>query len=125
MKIGSHLKRAREAKKLSQQEVADRLSISQKTLSNMESDKSNPTVGQLAMMGELYEVNIIEILSQNGVTFQEPQIDREKAATDELHYLREIRELLEQLLQEKDSRIALLEENLERVKKGYNEARLK
>ena len=125
MKIGSHLKRAREAKRLSQQEVADRLSISQRTLSNMESDKSNPTIDQLAMMGELYEVNIIEILSQNGVTFQEPQIDREKAATDELHYLREIRELLEQLLQEKDSRIALLEENLERVKKGYNEARLK
>ena len=54
MKIGSHLKRAREAKRLSQQEVADRLSISQRTLSNMESDKSKPTVSQLAKMGELY-----------------------------------------------------------------------
>jgi transcriptional regulator with XRE-family HTH domain len=117
MKIGSHLKKAREAKRLSQQEVADLLSISQKTLSNIESDKSNPSVYQLAMMGELYELNIIELLSQHGITFQVPQVGREKAAIDDLHYLREIRDLFEQLLKEKDSRIALLEEALKRLKK--------
>lgn len=84
----------------------------------MESDKSHPTVDQLAKIGSLYEVNILGFLSQNGITFQEPQIDREKATIEELHHLREIRELFEQLLKEKDSRIALLEENLEKLKKG-------
>jgi len=115
MKFGSYLKKAREAKRLSQHEVAERLSISQKTLSNFESDKSHPTILQLAVMSELYELNIIEILSQNGVTFQEHQKLKETASYNH-HYFREIKELFEQLLKEKDSRIDYLEEQIKNLK---------
>lgn len=116
MKFGSLLKKAREAKRLSQQEVADLLSVSQRTLSNIESDKSNPSIRQLALMGELYGLNIIELLSRHGIIFQEHQKVKESATINDHHYVGEIKELFGQLLKEKDSRIALLEEHIERLK---------
>ncbi|WPR77113.1 helix-turn-helix transcriptional regulator [Algoriphagus sp. NG3] len=67
MKIGHKLKKSRESKRLSQQEVSDRLGISQKTLSNIESNKSQPTVAQLAFMGEIYEMDMLKLLSENGI----------------------------------------------------------
>ena len=44
MQIGSKLKRIRENKRMSQQEIAEFLDISQKTYSNIESDKSKPSL---------------------------------------------------------------------------------
>lgn len=73
MKIGHKLKKARESKRLSQQEVSDRLGISQKTLSNIESNKSQPTVAQLALMGEIYEMDMLKLLSENGIHLSPPQ----------------------------------------------------
>lgn len=45
----------REDKKISQQEIADFLEISQKTYSNMESGKSTPSVTQLANLSTLLD----------------------------------------------------------------------
>ncbi|WP_192349839.1 helix-turn-helix domain-containing protein [Algoriphagus sp. Y33] len=67
MKIGHQLKKARESNKLSQHEVSDLLGISQKTLSNIESNKSQPTVAQLALMGDIYKLDILKLLSENGI----------------------------------------------------------
>lgn len=67
MKIGHQLKKARERKRLSQNEVAELLGIAQKTLSNIESNKSQPNIAQLALMGELYELDILNLLSENGI----------------------------------------------------------
>lgn len=115
MKFGSYLKKAREAKRLSQHEVAERLSVSQKTLSNIESDKSHPTILQLAVMSEMYELNIIEMLSDNGVIFQEYQKSKKISSYDH-HHFREIKELFEQLLKEKDARIDYLEAQIKNLK---------
>ncbi len=65
--LGAQLKKARERKKLSQHEVAEQLNISQKTLSNIESDKSQPSITQLAQIGEIYEIDILELLSNQGI----------------------------------------------------------
>lgn len=67
MMIGAQLKKAREDKRFSQQEVAEQLNISQKTLSNIECDKSQPTISQLAQLGEIYDIDILELLSQQGI----------------------------------------------------------
>jgi transcriptional regulator with XRE-family HTH domain len=67
MMLGAQLKKARERKKLSQHEVAEQLNISQKTLSNIESDKSQPSITQLAQIGEIYEIDILELLSNQGI----------------------------------------------------------
>ena len=67
MELGHHLKRAREFKRMSQQEVAESLGISQKTLSNIESGKAQPSVMQLAEMGKIYGVDMLTLLSENGI----------------------------------------------------------
>lgn len=71
MQVGSKLKVLRERKKLSQQEIADYLDISQKTYSNMESDKTTPSLTHLARLSELLEFNILDILKQEGITFNQ------------------------------------------------------
>lgn len=72
MELGHHLKRERESKRMSQQEVAELLGISQKTLSNIESGKSKPSVMQLAELGKIYGVDIIPLLSENGIHLSPP-----------------------------------------------------
>jgi transcriptional regulator with XRE-family HTH domain len=58
---------------MSQQEVAELLGISQKTLSNMETGKSLPSVVQLVEMGKIYELDILQLLSENGIHLSPPQ----------------------------------------------------
>jgi transcriptional regulator with XRE-family HTH domain len=58
MEIGHHLKKARESKRMSQQEVAELLGISQKSLSNMESNKTQPSIVQIAEMGKIYDLEM-------------------------------------------------------------------
>jgi transcriptional regulator with XRE-family HTH domain len=67
MELGARLKKARESKRLSQYEVSHLLGVSQKTLSNIESGKSIPNVFLLAKMGEIYELDILEVLAKEGV----------------------------------------------------------
>ncbi|WP_169712821.1 helix-turn-helix domain-containing protein [Algoriphagus faecimaris] len=61
------MKKAREAKKLSQQEVAHLLEVSQKTLSNFESGKTVPNILQIAKLGLIYGLDMIELLEKSGV----------------------------------------------------------
>ena len=70
MELGQYLKKARESKRMSQQQVADQLGISQKTLSNIESNKSQPNIHQLAEMESLYEISILELLKEFGIKFK-------------------------------------------------------
>ncbi len=72
MELGHHLKRARESKRMSQHEVAELLGIAQKTLSNMESGKTQPSVIQLAKMGEIYGLDVLKLLSDNGIHLSPP-----------------------------------------------------
>ncbi len=65
MTIGEFLSLQRKAKGLTQQEVADMLGISNKTLSSWESGRSYPDILTLPALAELYGVTVDEIL--NGV----------------------------------------------------------
>jgi transcriptional regulator with XRE-family HTH domain len=67
MELGSRLKKAREVKRLSQQDVAHLLGVSQKTLSNIESGKSIPNIFQLAKMGKIYELDLLDFLAEEGI----------------------------------------------------------
>ena len=71
MLLGAKLKRIRENKHISQQEIADLLGISQKTYSNIESDKSTPSIEQLSKLGELLDFNSLDLLRENGITFNQ------------------------------------------------------
>ncbi|MBN7814696.1 helix-turn-helix domain-containing protein [Algoriphagus pacificus] len=69
MKIGHYLKKARETKRFSQSEIAHLLEISQKTLSNIESGKSKPSIEQLSKMEKIYDIDIIQYLNKEGIHF--------------------------------------------------------
>lgn len=69
--IGSILKKKREDKKISQQELADLLGISQRTYSNIESDKSNATIEQLSKLSEFLDFNLLKELKKQGLTFHQ------------------------------------------------------
>lgn len=60
MEIGKHLRKKRNEKRFSQQEVADYLGISQRTYSNFESDKSTPSILQLKKISELLEFDFLK-----------------------------------------------------------------
>ena len=55
--IGKRLKKARELKEMTQQEVADETDISRTTLSKIENDIYEPSIEQLRKLIELYNVN--------------------------------------------------------------------
>lgn len=55
--IGKRLKKARELKEMTQQEVADETDIARTTLSKIENDIYEPSIEQLRKLIELYNVN--------------------------------------------------------------------
>ena len=61
MKIGKHLLNKRHKKRLSQQEVADYLNISQRTYSNFENDNSSPSIKQIVELNNLFEFDFIKL----------------------------------------------------------------
>lgn len=71
MKIGHKLKDKRDLKRLSQQEVADYLNVSQRTYSNFESNKSEPSLTQLSKLAEVLEFNLLDILKDQGIVFNQ------------------------------------------------------
>jgi len=71
MKIGSKLKKIRENKRYSQQQIADFLDISQKTYSNIESDKTKPSIQQLSKLSDFLDFDLLGLLEKQGITFNQ------------------------------------------------------
>ncbi|MFC3416894.1 helix-turn-helix domain-containing protein [Algoriphagus hitonicola] len=67
MELGSRLKKIREEKKLSQQEVAHLLEVSQKTLSNIESGKTIPNILQIAKFASIYNLDMVKFLEKENI----------------------------------------------------------
>lgn len=62
MSIGSNIKNKRTEKGLSQEILAEKLHVSQATLSNIEADKSVPDVILLQQIAETLDTNINDLL---------------------------------------------------------------
>ncbi len=118
MNLGVRLKQARESKRFSQQEIAHLLHISQKTLSNIESGKSKPTIEQLSKISEIYEIDILELLSKEGITFN--QHKQSGGKNDIIHphpYLEKLMESYEKRLEEQAQLILVLKEEIKTLKR--------
>lgn len=89
MELGHYLKKARESKRMSQQQVADQLGISQKTLSNIESNKSQPSIVLLAEMGKIFGMDMFTLLNENGIHLPPPSKNLDEVEK-ELKYLKEM-----------------------------------
>lgn len=64
--VGNKLKTLRKNKKMSQEEVADYLHISQSAYARMESGESNSWVNYILKISKIYEINPDELLRIDG-----------------------------------------------------------
>lgn len=111
--IGTELKKAREKKRLSQQEVADLLNISQKTISNIESDKSIPTLLQLFYFVKHYELNINYVWDMICRNIDNINLKTHKGPAYQLHKIE--KEMLERIISNQNSQIDMLKSNNNRL----------
>jgi transcriptional regulator with XRE-family HTH domain len=65
MQIGNTIRKLRMAKKLSQQEVADRLGVAQSAYQAWECDRSSPSLKYLLPLASLLEIPLTDLLSEN------------------------------------------------------------
>ena len=69
---GSAIRRLREAKRLTQAELADKIGVSDKAVSKWENGKGFPDITLLEPIAESLGVSVIELLSGNDITTQNP-----------------------------------------------------
>ncbi|MDN6146816.1 MAG: helix-turn-helix domain-containing protein [Atopostipes suicloacalis] len=62
MKIGERLKKQREMKNWSQQELADKLHISRQSISKWEQDIALPSFANIVVISDLFEISLDELI---------------------------------------------------------------
>ncbi len=118
MLVGAKLKRIREEKRYSQQEIAAILQVSQKTYSNMESDKSKPTIEQLSTLSTFLDFNLLELLQEQGIVFNQNNNFTDNSTGVVVNNLPEnLMAQFEARLQEKEEIIILLKEKISWLEK--------
>ncbi len=85
--MGSFMAALRKAKGLTQQQVADKLNVSNKTISKWECNEGYPEISMLPAIAELYSVSVDELLRGERVikTFDEEKTDVK--STERIKYL--------------------------------------
>ena len=61
-KIGEFLKELRKEKNLTQEQLAEQLNVSNRSVSRWETGRNMPDIGLLVEIAELYDVSISEII---------------------------------------------------------------
>ena len=62
MKLGSRIKKFREKINLSQEELADKIYTSRKTISNLENDKTYPDINSLKLLSNIFDVSLDDLV---------------------------------------------------------------
>lgn len=78
----NHLKSIREAKKMSQEEVAKALHISRQSISKWENNRGNPDLENLVALSKLYGVSVDELINGLSDTSNPNQIKEQKNSYD-------------------------------------------
>ena len=60
--VGKNIKKAREKKELSQEQLAERLSVTRQAVSNWERGKTEPDIEMLQRLSEVLEVSVEELI---------------------------------------------------------------
>ena len=85
--MGSFLAALRKANGMTQQEVADRLNVSNKTVSKWERDEGCPEIMMLPLIAELYSVTVDEILRGERIAKGENTEIRDAKSEKQIKYL--------------------------------------
>jgi transcriptional regulator with XRE-family HTH domain len=122
VKIGNRLKELRINKGYKQEYLAEILEISQKTYSNMENDKSTISIDTLKKIADEYKIDLVDLLhdektivqhnhSNDNGTFQSGIIINQ-LSEELLNQIKERVADLKQILLDRDKRIELLEQRI-------------
>lgn len=70
MRFSEILKSLRKYKKMGQQELATALNTSRKTISHWETGYSEPSIAQLIVLADLFDVSLDELLGRENQSFK-------------------------------------------------------
>ncbi|WP_147677703.1 helix-turn-helix domain-containing protein [Algibacter pacificus] len=113
MSIGLNIKKKRNQKGVSQELLAEKLHISQATLSNIEADKSTPDVILQQQIANTLDTNIDELLNGKTIFVNNNNQQGRVGYAEIVNQLSEkIIELYENQLKEKNQEIAALKKAL-------------
>lgn len=85
--IGAFLSALRKANGMTQQEVADKLNVSNKTVSKWERDEGYPEIMMLPAIAELYSVSVDEILRGERITNTSHEDKKDAKSDERIKYL--------------------------------------
>lgn len=122
--IGSKLRRLRNDRGYSQEYLADRLKVSQATLSNIESGKTKPDINVLLAACEEFQIDITALLDDGKTIYQ---TNHEKAVgyiadTQNFYVSDKLIEQYEARIKELHERISELKEQAAFLKGKQNDA---
>lgn len=91
LRLGNQLQKLREEQKMSQEEVAEQLSVSVQHIHKWENNQSYPEIQHLLKLGDIYGTTIYEFIKkdaalQNRINIIEEEIEEEKEDDDELFH---------------------------------------
>lgn len=85
--MGSFLAALRKAKGMTQQEIADKLNVSNKTVSKWERDEGCPEIMMLPLIADLYSVTVDEILRGERITKEKCAEIKDTKSEKQIKYL--------------------------------------
>lgn len=127
-KIGMRLERIRKENHLSQQELGDKIGLSQKTISSWEKDRTYPKMKELNALCKIYDCTLQHLTGtkqydSNDITIEDIMFklntldeDTLLKINDHIEYLLSHRKEIEKMEEEK----AYLEQQIEAYKKKIN-----
>lgn len=71
MELGKQIKKYRQEKQLSQEELANRIYVTRQTVSNWENDKSYPDVNSLLLLSEIFQISLDKLIKGDIDTMKE------------------------------------------------------
>ena len=122
MSIGTRIKKIRESKGLSQEELAHKSDVSQSTISSIESSKSMPSALNLYKITKVLEVDLEEILSKSGEMNNSDFKDSAMAVYNQINPTFNISdsELLKNLLQLNSEIVRMLKIQTELIEQNFS-----
>ncbi|KAA0805786.1 XRE family transcriptional regulator [Bacillus sp. JAS102] len=83
MSLGEQLKKLRESKGFSQEDVAKKIGVTRQAVYKWENDKSYPDIDNLILLSEMYNVTLDKLIKGNQNTKEKIHIDEEDEGFEE------------------------------------------
>ena len=71
MELGKQIKKYRQEKQLSQEELANRIYVTRQTISNWENDKNYPDVNSLLLLSQIFQISLDKLIKGDIDTMKE------------------------------------------------------